>query len=190
MKNEDSEAFQDPNDEVQDRKDLKKFMTVIKKGKHVSGDRTIYQYQYQCSLCEKSLKNMSSMMSHIEKEHFKSALTAPGTPLQPASASEEQCVKSEGSEIKDWEDLKRFAIVIKNGKYGSGEHRDYQCSLCGKLAKGGSKHGARLYDILSHIECKHFKDAFTHTCDICQESFNTKGSLKAHNRRMHKGRTM
>ena len=178
MKSEDSEALQDPNDEVQDREDLKKCMAVIKTGKHGRG--------YQCSLCRKGIKTMSNMMSHVRNKHFKSAPTT-GTSLEPASASVEQCVKSEDSEanheIKDWEDLKRFAIVIEKGKHGSGEHRSYQCSLCGKIAKGRGK----LASIMSHIECKHFKNAFTHKCDICQESYKTKGILKSHKKSMHKG---
>ena len=113
-------------------------------------------------------------------------LLATSTPLEFTSASVEQCVKSEESEgfheITDWEDLKRFAIV-KKGKHGSGEHRSYQCSLCGKIGKGRGS----LANIMSHIECKHFKNAFTHKCDICQESFNTRGILKSHTRSMHKG---
>jgi len=107
-------------------------------------------------------------------------------PLEPISASVEPYVKSEDSEafheLKDWEDLKRF-VNVEKGKRGSGEYRSYQCSLCGKFAKGRGK----LASIMSHIECKHFKNAFTHKCYICQESFKTKGILKSHNKSMHKG---
>jgi len=116
-------------------------------------------------------------------------LLGTGTPLEPTYASVEQYVKSEDSEafheIIDWEDLKRF-VTVKKGKYGSGEHKCFQCSLCGKFSKSRGSFS----NIMSHIECKHFKNVFTHKCDICQESFKTKGIFNSHNKIMHKDQTI
>ena len=62
------------------------------------------------------------------------------TPLKPPSTSVGQSVESEDSEAfqdpndekQDWEDMRKFAIVIKNGKHGSGDRRSYMCSICEK----------------------------------------------------------
>ena len=85
------------------------------------------------------------------------------TPLKPASTSVGLGVESEDSEAiqdskdkkQDWEDLKKFVIVIKNGKYGSGKLRSYRCSICGKECNYG------LYGMISHIKNKHFKNGVT-----------------------------
>ena len=85
------------------------------------------------------------------------------TPSKPASTPVGPGVESEDSEAiqdsndkkKDWEDLKKFVIVIKNGKYGSGKLRSYQCSMCGKECNYG------LYGMISHIKNKHFKNGVT-----------------------------
>ena len=101
------------------------------------------------------------------------------TPLEPCVylKSEESREKEDLSLVQEWEDLEKFVVVIKNGKYGSGKHRRYQCSLCGKICK----EGRRRMDMMSHIENKHFKNVFTHTCDVCQKTFQTKGLLNSHN---------
>ena len=78
-------------------------------------------------------------------------------------------------EVKDWEDLRKFVI----NKYGG---RRYQCSLCGKLNSNtrlGPSH------LLNHIESMHFRNVFTHTCSICQESFETKSILNQHRFKAH-----
>ena len=82
------------------------------------------------------------------------------TPLKPPSTSVGQSVESEDSEAfqdsndkkQDWEDLKKFALVIKNGKYGSGVRRSHQCSICGKEGNHS------LYGMICHIKNKHFKN--------------------------------
>ena len=78
----------------------------------------------------------------------------------------------------EWKDLERYVIVIK-GCHGSGG-RSFQCSLCGKVMNKS------LPRTMAHVEAKHFRDLFTHTCDICQETFKTKAILMTHIKRNHK----
>ena len=78
------------------------------------------------------------------------------------------------SEVKDWEDLRKFVI----NKYGG---RRYQCSLCGKLM---DQYGGPT-NMLCHIESMHFRDMFTHTCSICHETFETKSILNQHRFKAH-----
>ena len=76
------------------------------------------------------------------------------------------------SEVKDWDDLKKF--VIHMGEY------KYKCSLCGQLnsaSRPGPSH------LLYHIESMHFRNVFTHTCSICQKYI-----LNHHMFREHKSR--
>ena len=81
------------------------------------------------------------------------------------------------SEVKDWDDLKKF--VIHMGEY------KYKCSLCGQLnsaSRPGPSH------LLYHIESMHFRNVFTHTCNICHETFETKSILIQHRSKAHKGK--
>ena len=78
-------------------------------------------------------------------------------------------------EVKDWEDLRKFVI----NKYGG---RRYQCSLCGKLMDQSPA------TMLYHIESMHFRNVFTHTCNICHETFETKSILNQHRFKAHRGK--
>ena len=79
---------------------------------------------------------------------------------------------------EEWEDLEKFVIVKRDQE--SGGRRSFQCSLCGKVMDRS------LVTMMAHIEAKHFRELFTHICDVCQESFKTKAILMSHLKRAHK----
>ena len=83
---------------------------------------------------------------------------------------------------EEWEDLEKYVIVIRS--HGSGGRRSFQCSLCGKVMNKS------LPLTMAHIEAKHFRELFTHTCDVCQETFKTKAILMSHIKRIHKDQTL
>ena len=80
----------------------------------------------------------------------------------------------------EWADLEKFVIV--QGKIGG--RRSFQCSLCGKEMARSLKR------TMAHVEAKHFRKLFTHTCDVCQETFKTKAILTNHIKRIHKAQTL
>merc|ERR1719222_1183930 len=80
----------------------------------------------------------------------------------------------------EWADLEKFVIV--QGKVG--RRRSFQCSLCGKVM------ARSLNRTIAHVEAKHFRQLFTHTCDLCQETFKTKAILMSHTKRIHKAETL
>ena len=80
----------------------------------------------------------------------------------------------------EWADLEKFVIVQGKG----GRRRSFQCSLCGKVM------ARSLNRTMAHVEAKHFRKLFTHTCDVCQETFKTKAILTNHIKRIHKAQTL
>ena len=227
---------------LQEWKDLEKYVIIVKNGDQESGGRK----SLKCSLCGKVMerKRMDRMMNHIEAKHFSKAFTHtcgvcqetfktkaillnhiknfhPGLSSAKAillyqgvssnlpnlppknTASEfnmsigaragwtnEDCalsVKREGWQEAsgdsdqipgEWEDLEKYVIVKRD--HESGGRRSFQCSLCGK------EMDRSLVSMMAHIEAKHFRELFTHTCDICQESFKTKAILRSHIKRAHR----
>ena len=108
-------------------------------------------------------------------------------PLEPdvnVKSEEFETYQDPNIEVKKWDDLEKFVVVIKNGKYGSGKLRQRQCSLCGKISKAGK--GRARMDMMHHIENKHYKNVLTHTCDVCQKTFQSRGLLISHTKHEHK----
>ena len=101
--------------------------------------------------------------------------------------SEEKVATDEDSHCaqqvpEEWEDLEKFVIVKRDQE--SGGRRSFQCSLCGKVMDRS------LVTMMAHVEAKHFRELFTHTCDVCQETFKTKAILMSHIKRIHKDQTL
>jgi len=81
-----------------------------------------------------------------------------------------------------WADLEKY-VIVKKGRENGGR-RSFQCSLCGKVMTKS------LTQTMAHVEAKHFRELFTHTCDVCQETFKTKAILMRHIKRIHKAQTV
>ena len=86
--------------------------------------------------------------------------------------------------IKEWEDLKKYAISTSVKDSSGEEVKIHQCSLCGEAWKLG-----KLHVLMAHVESKHFKGALIHTCSICQQTCTTKHILTMH-RKKHKNKTV
>ena len=84
-------------------------------------------------------------------------------------------------QVKDWDDLLKFAIKENAGRDVSPM---YTCSLCGKTQTKTSRNR-----IKEHIESKHFRGIFTHRCPslLCAEVFITKSQLRRHTKEAHRG---
>ena len=95
----------------------------------------------------------------------------------------ETVVESEKPEnqIKEWNDLREYAIVVLKGARGSGKKPVLQCSLCGKIVSHGN-----IKDMMIHIESLHFKGFLNHTCPVCQKTFEAKSLLNNHKYKEHK----
>ena len=78
----------------------------------------------------------------------------------------------------EWADLEKY-VIVKRG-HENGGRRSYQCSLCGKVMTKSRTL------TMAHVESKHFRELFTHTCDVCQKTFKTKAILTSHIKRIHK----
>jgi len=79
-------------------------------------------------------------------------------------------------QIDDWKDLKNYATVHKESPRAKAI---YKCSLCEKIMNHSEA-------MIRHIESKHFRGAFTHTCPVCQKTFETRAMLNWHQQREHK----
>ena len=227
---------------LQEWKDLEKYVIIVKNGDQESGGRK----SLKCFLCGKVMerKRMDRMMAHIEAKHFSKAFTHtcdvcqgifktraillnhiksyhpelssakaillyqgvasnPNNLPRKSTASEfnmsfgwtnEDCalsVQSEGSqEVADdshqtpeeWEDLEKYVIVKRD--HEGGGRKSFQCSLCGKVMDRS------LSLMMAHIEAKHFRELFTHKCDICQDTFKTKAILMSHIKKIHNNQTL
>ena len=94
----------------------------------------------------------------------------------------ETAVKREKPEnqIGEWNDLRKYVIVVQKGAYGSGKKAVYQCSLCGKIMS------LKMKDMMIHIESVHFRGFLNHTCQVCEKTFEAKNLLKHHKQKEHK----
>ena len=63
------------NFQIEEWKDLKKYVTVVKSVRGVGKDVYKSVVQYKCSLCERTMNHNEAMMRHIESEHFRNAFT-------------------------------------------------------------------------------------------------------------------
>ena len=79
-------------------------------------------------------------------------------------------------QIDEWKDLKNYIIVDKKSPQAKAI---YQCSLCEKTMNHAEA-------TLRHLESKHFRDAFTHACPVCENTFETKAILNKHKQKEHK----
>ena len=57
------------------------------------------------------------------------------------------------------------------------ENGKFFCTICNLMG-----HPKRS-NVRNHIECKHFKDAFIYSCDLCSYTSNTKDALQRHRRK-------
>ena len=58
-----------PENQIREWNDFRKYVNVVHKGEHGSGEKT----EYQCSLCGKIMSH-GNMMMHIESAHFRGFL--------------------------------------------------------------------------------------------------------------------
>ena len=115
--------------------------------------------------------------------------------------TKEDCVslvKSESEEVKmvtadgdshlvlnEWADLGKYVnVIMVRGKESGKRRKRFQCSLCGKLMDRANDR------MIAHIEAKHFRELFTHTCDVCQKTFKTKAILMTHMKQIHKNNSV
>jgi len=88
--------------------------------------------------------------------------------------------------VKKWEDLENYAFVINTNEQRAGHHI-LGCSICGKVVEEKLWRKKRAMGrMMSHIEDKRFRQAFTHPCAVCEETFHSKAIL---NNRMKKKHT-
>ena len=90
-------------------------------------------------------------------------------------------VKSELQGVEKWEDLENYAIVL-HSKTG---HCRIGCSICGKVMEGRKGKRVMLGRMIAHIEAKHFRQAFSHHCAMCEGIFKTRAILKSHIKKNH-----
>jgi len=79
-------------------------------------------------------------------------------------------------QIDEWQDLKNYVIVDKKSPRAKAI---YKCSLCEKIMNHAEA-------MIRHIESKHFRDAFTHPCPVCENTFETRAILNSHKQKEHK----
>ena len=193
---------------VMERKRMDRMMAHIE-AKHFSK-----AFTHTCGVCQETFKTKAILLNHIKNSHpglssAKAILLYQGVAsnlpnLPPKNTASEfnmsigarvgwthkDCALSVISEGLDevagnshqtpeeWEDLEKYVIVKRD--HESGGKKSFQCSLCGK------EMDRSLVSMMAHIEAKHFRELFTHTCDICQESFKTKAILRSHIKRAHR----
>ena len=88
-------------------------------------------------------------------------------------------------EVEKWEDLENYAFVINTDEQRAGHHI-LGCSICGKVVEEKWKGKKRaMVRMMSHIEDKHFRQAFTHPCAVCEETFHSKAILENHMKKKH-----
>ena len=132
-------------------------------------------FNHTCDVCQDTFKTKSILVNHIKSSHpelSSISIFSMKSGVLEESAGESRQIPGE------WEDLEKYVIVKRY--HESGGRRSFQCSLCGK------EMDRSLVSMMAHIEAKHFRELFTHTCDICQESFKTKAILRSHIKRAHR----
>jgi len=88
-------------------------------------------------------------------------------------------------QIDEWKDLKNYVVVQKGKSGGSNQRRAkslYKCSLCEKIMN-------HIEAMMIHIESKHFRDALTHTCQVCGKTFETRAIMNWHKQKEHKSKS-
>ena len=85
-----------------------------------------------------------------------------------------------GVPVKEWKDLRRFVVISKKGNYQDGLKRTYQCTICGCLETNSAS------QMQDHVETAHFKGAFKYTCPFCEKPFQSRCTLKRHERKDHR----
>ena len=87
--------------------------------------------------------------------------------------------------VEKWEDLENYAFVINTNEQRAGHHI-LGCSICGKVVEEKWNGRKRAMDrMMSHIEDKHFRQAFNHPCAVCEETFHSMAMLQNHMRKNH-----
>jgi len=193
-----------PQNQVLEKwEDLEKYVIFFNKGEQGSGDRR----SLGCFLCGKVMESsLSRMMAHIEAKHFREFFTHTCDVCQDTFKTKSILVnhiKSFHPELSsfsmksgvleesagesrqipgEWEDLEKYVIVKRD--HESGGKKSFQCSLCGKVMDRS------LGLMMAHVEAKHFRELFTHNCDICQDTFKTKAILMSHIKKIHNDQTL
>ena len=85
--------------------------------------------------------------------------------------------------VEKWEDLENYVLAINIKDQKAGYHAK-GCKICGRVMEASGKKKA-LDRMIAHIEAKHFRQAFTHPCAICGETFKTKAILNNHVKKNH-----
>ena len=85
--------------------------------------------------------------------------------------------------VEKWEDLGNYVLAINVKDQKAGYHAK-GCSICGRVMEASGRKKA-LHRMIAHIEAKHFRQAFTHPCAMCGETFNTKAILNNHIKKNH-----
>ena len=85
--------------------------------------------------------------------------------------------------VEKWEDLENYVLAINMKDQKAGHHAK-GCSICGRVIEAMGKKKA-LDRMIAHIEAKHFRQAFTHPCGMCGETFKTKAILNNHIKKNH-----
>ena len=77
--------------------------------------------------------------------------------------------------------MKNYVVVVQKGKCGGINRAKsiYKCSLCEKIMNHAEA-------MMTHIESVHFRDALTHTCKVCEKTFETRAILNYHKQKEHK----
>ena len=87
--------------------------------------------------------------------------------------------------LEKWENLENYAFVVNTNDQRAGHHI-LGCSICGKVVEekwNGRKRA--MGRMMSHIEDKHFRQAFTHPCAVCEETFHSMAILQNHMKKNH-----
>ena len=78
-----------------------------------------------------------------------------------------------GQSLQDPSDLLQFVRRDQADK-------KFYCTLCENFSHIVKTHAR------NHVESKHYPNAFSYSCDQCEETFTTKTNLNAHRTRKHK----
>eukprot|EP00088_Acartia_fossae_P002691 TRINITY_DN11106_c1_g1_i1.p1 TRINITY_DN11106_c1_g1~~TRINITY_DN11106_c1_g1_i1.p1 ORF type:complete len:466 (-),score=142.67 TRINITY_DN11106_c1_g1_i1:648-2045(-) len=79
--------------------------------------------------------------------------------------------------------LFQYIVTLSEDNSSTGLVKGYMCQLCGKTMK-------HRYNLLSHVESKHFPNTFVYKCHICNQEMGTKNAHTSHMNQRHKMKTM